>query len=313
MEGCPVTTYQKTVELNAEIARKISAFKEIFIPYPKHMELHVDLDYIRKLGRQTIGQPQMGLRVLAPSGSGKSTAALAYIAAVERARPRTSTFIPVVKVDLERGSTPKTFMMSILIAYGDLHAGHGNELTLKMRVFACVERFQTELLIVDECQHLNYRNGSKNDVTDTLKGLLDAGLLPMAFLGTEEAMPMFVRNLQLNGRLLPPCDLHPLSARRPEDRQLFATFVAKLEKTVVERGVLPQLSTLAADNMLPGLFEVSDGVIGRVCRLFEAALVHALRRGAFKLERVDISWATEHWAMEQAFIDRNPFAATAYG
>lgn len=303
----------KQIELNAEIAEKIASFKEIFIPYPKHMEFHIQLDYLQKLGRRTAGRPQMGLRALGPSGSGKSMSALAYIAAVERIRPRTATFVPIVKVDLERGSTPKKLMMSILIAFGDLYAGHGNELALKSRVFACFERFATELLIVDEVQHLNYRNGVKNDVTDTLKGMLDAGLVPMAFLGTEEATPMFVRNLQLNGRLLPPCDLHPLSARRPEDQQLFATFVAKLEQVVVERGLLPQLSTLAADNMLPGLFEVSDGVIGRICRLFEAALVHALRRGAQKLERVDVSWATEHWAMEQAFIDRNPFAGKAYG
>ena len=49
------------------------------------------------------------------------------------------------------------------------------------------------------------------------------------------------------------------------------------------------------------------------CRIFEAALVHALRRGADKLERIDISWATEHWAMEQAFINRNPFAEKAHG
>ena len=308
-----MTTYPITAELNAEIAEKIAAFKEVFIPYPKHMELHVQLDYLQKLGRRTIGRPQMGLRVLAPSGSGKSTAALAYIAAVERNRPRTDTFVPVVKVDLERGSTPKKLMMSILIAFGDLHAGHGNELALKRRVFACVERFKTELLFVDESQHLNYRSGVKNDVTDTLKGMLDAGLIPMVFLGTEEATPMFVRNLQLNGRLLPPCDLHPLNARRPEDQNLFATFVTKLEQIVVERSVLPERSTLATDDMLPGLFEVSDGVIGRVCRLFEAALVHALRRGAHKLERIDIFWATEHWAMEQAFIDRNPFARTAHG
>ena len=305
---------QKTrAELNDVIAVKIAAFKEVFIPYPIHTSLHVELDYLQKLGRQTIGQPQMGLRVLGPSGSGKTAAILAYIAAVERTRPRTATFVPVLKVDLERGSTPKKFMMSILQAYGDLHAGHGNELALKIRVFACFERFGTELLIIDEFQHLNYRNGIKNDVTDTLKGMLDAGVIPMAFLGTGEAAPMFVRNLQLNGRLLPPCDLHPLSSRRPGDQRLFATFVAKLEHVVVERGILPQASNLAGDNLLPGLFEVSDGVIGRVSRLFEAALVHALRRNADRLERADISWATEHWAMEQAFVDRNPFAGKAHG
>ena len=304
---------QARAELNDGIAAKIAAFKEVFIPYPIHMSLHVELDYLQKLGRQTVGQPQMGLRVLGPTGSGKTSAILAYIAAVERKRPRTATFVPVLKVDLERGSTPKKFMMSILQAYGDLHAGHGNELALKIRVFACFERFGTELLIVDEFQHLNYRNGVKNDVTDTLKGMLDAGVVPMAFLGTEEAAPMFVRNLQLNGRLLPPCDLHPLSARRHEHQRLFATFVAKLERVVVDRGILPQMSDLASDSLLPGLFQVSGGVTGRVCRLFEAALVHALRRGAHKLERIDISWATEHWAMEQAFINRNPFAEKAHG
>lgn len=308
-----VRPQQPRAELNEGIAVKIAAFKEVFIPYPIHMSLHVELDYLQKLGRQTVGKPQMGLRVLGPSGSGKTAAVLAYIAAVERTRPRTPTFVPVLKVDLERGSTPKKFMMSILQAYGDLHAGHGNELALKIRVFACFERLGTELLIVDELQHLNYRNGVKNDVTDTLKGMLDAGVIPMAFLGTEEAAPMFVRNLQLNGRLLPPCDLHPLTARRPDHQNLFATFVAKLEQVVVERGILPQRSNLAGDNLLPGLFEVSAGVIGRVCRLFEAALVHALRRDADKLERIDISWATENWAMEQAFIDRNPFGREAHG
>jgi len=139
----------KQIELNAEIAEKIASFKEVFIPYPKHMEFHIQLDYIQKLGRRTEGRPQMGLRALGPSGSGKSTSALAYIAAVERIRPRTATFVPIVKVDLERGSTPKTLMMSILIAFGDLYAGYGNELALKSRVFACFERFGTELLIVD--------------------------------------------------------------------------------------------------------------------------------------------------------------------
>lgn len=39
-----MTSHRITAELNAEIAEKIAAFKEVFIPYPKHMELHVQLD-----------------------------------------------------------------------------------------------------------------------------------------------------------------------------------------------------------------------------------------------------------------------------
>ena len=86
-----VRSEQTRAELNDGIAAKIAAFKEVFIPYPIHMSLHVELDYLQKLGRQTVGQPQMGLRVLGPTGSGKTSAILAYIAAVERRRPRLRT------------------------------------------------------------------------------------------------------------------------------------------------------------------------------------------------------------------------------
>lgn len=294
------------VDLNDLVAEMLERFKSVFVPYPKHVELHDRCDYLQKLGRRTIGKPQMGLRVLAPSGSGKSTAAEAYIELVERRRPRNDTFVPILKIDLERASTSKKLMTSILDKFGDPYASHGNELTLKRRAFACFERFGTELLIVDEVQHLNYRNGLKNDVTDTLKGMLDGAVVPMVFLGTEEAEQMFKRNLQLNGRLLAPCDLLPLNSRNAEDRRLFAAFVHRLELVIVEQGILPEPSRLGEAGLLPALFEVSQGIVGRVSRLFQAALEIALRRGATRLEAYDLLLAVDRWAIPQSFIDTNP-------
>lgn len=293
-------------QLNGEVAEKIARFKTVFIPYPKHVDLHDRWDYLQQLGVRTRGQPQMGIRVLAPTGSGKSTAALAYQARVERDRPPTKTFRPIVKVDLERGSTSKKLMTSILDRFGDPYASHGNELALKRRVFACFEHFGTELLIVDEVQHLNYRNGLKNDVTDTLKGMLDAGLVPMAFLGTEDAEQMFRRNLQLNGRLLAPCDIRPLDPKREDDRRNFSQFVARLEKVIVDEAILREQSDLAGAGILAALFEVSAGVVGRVSRLVQVALEFALRRGAHRLEPRDLADAVDQWAIEQNFISHNP-------
>lgn len=293
-------------DLNEDVAEKLARFKSVFVPYPPHIALHRRCDYLQCLGRRTRGKPQMGLRVLALTGSGKSTAAEAYMAFVEARRPRTKDFIPVIKIDLERHMTSKKLMMAILQAFGDAYFAHGNELALKRRVLEYFRRFQTELLIIDEVQHLNYRNGVKNDVTDTLKGLLDAGVVPIVFLGTEDAYQMFSRNLQLNGRLLPPCDLNPLSPRSPEDRDLFARFVRKLEQIVVEQGVLPEVSDLEAAGALPALFEASAGVVGRVSRLFQVALEVAIRRGANCLEIEDFSWAIDHWAVPQMFVEANP-------
>ena len=62
-------------DLNDFVAEKIDRFRSIFVPYPKHVELHDRFDYLQKLGRRTVGKPQMGLRILAPTGSGKSKAA----------------------------------------------------------------------------------------------------------------------------------------------------------------------------------------------------------------------------------------------
>lgn len=294
-------------EVNGELAEKTARFKSVVFPYPPHVALHDRCDYMQQLGVLTRGRPQMGLRVLALTGSGKSTAAEAYMDLVERRRPKTETFIPILKVDLDKGATPKKLMMSILDEFGDPYAPYGNELMLKKRVFACFERFGTELLIVDEVQHLNYRNGIKNDVTDTLKGMLDAGVVPILFLGTEEAEGMFRRNLQLNGRLLPPLHLHPLSAESHSDRALFAGFVARSERVVVDQGILPECSSFSEAGLLPGLFEVSAGVVGRVSRLFQIALEPAIRRGAARLEPSDMAWAVDKWAVEQDFAKTNPF------
>ncbi len=294
-------------DLNDIVAEKLERFKSIFVPYPKHVELHDRFDYLQKLGRRTIGKPQMGLRILAPTGSGKSTAAEAYIDLVQRRRPRTDTFVPILKINLEKACTSKKLMTSILNEFDDPYVAYGNELTLKRRAFACIERFRTELLIVDEVQHLNYRNGQNNDVTDTLKGMLDGGVVPMVFLGTDDAEQMFKRNLQLNGRLLAPCDLDPLNSKSAEDRRLFAAFVAKLEAVIVAQDILPEPSCLGEAGLLPGLFEVSQGVVGRVSRLFLAALDIAIRRGATRLELYDLALAVDRWAIPQAFAKTNPF------
>ncbi len=58
-----------------------------------------------------------------------------------------------------------------------------------------------------------------------------------------------------------------------------------------------------------------DATGGAIARRFarEGYIACVTRRDADKLDRIDISWATEHWAMEQAFINRNPFAEKAHG
>lgn len=292
---------------NADIARQIALFRSIVIEYPRHLDLHDRLDYLQALGRDSKGGPQMGLRVLAPSGSGKSTAARAYKRLVEELCPQSDEKVSVLYLPLSSATTSRRLMVQILQALGDRFADKGTEQALQARAVDFMRRLGVELLIIDEVQHLNFRSSAKNDVTDALKSFLDAGVAPIAFLGTDEALPMFERNLQLNGRLIAPFDMPKLETARVEDRSLFASFVAALCCQMEEKQIFPGPITLVQPAAIAALMEVTDGVIGRVSRLFQVALEAALRRGSATITVEDLSMAVEGWALPQGFAKRNPF------
>lgn len=294
-----------TSEVNQLVAHRISIFRRIFIPYPRHTEFHARCDYLLELGQLTKGEPQRGMRVLAPSGSGKTTAAKAFIELVERRLPPKPNFIPALHVSLDRAATPKKLYTSILLKFGDGFGHRGTELELRERLLTYFDRFGCRLLFIDEVQHLNRTNSG--DVTDSLKALLDEGAVPIVFLGTEDAEAMFSRNLQLNGRLVPPCDFTRLRSTVQEDARLLRGYWERLDWEIVRLGLRDQSSGLFDPDFLGALHKVSDGVIGRVSRLMEAALEISIRRAAAKIELRDVALATDRWALPQKFASTNPF------
>lgn len=294
-------------QLNGTIAEKTLRFERLFIPYPKHIQLHERFDYLRQRGQLSQGTAQRGLRVLAPSNSGKTTAVESYIERAKQLGPPAKGTIPFVKIDLEKSSTTKKLMASILIELGDAYAMSGNEQVLRVRAFNALKRFKVQILFVDEIQHLKFGGGVRAEVTDVLKLMLDMGIVPIVFLGTEDAEKIFKSNIQLSSRLLAPNDLKPLDPTIQSDRELFASFVRRLEAAVVSLEILPEQSDFQALGLLPGLFEASAGIVGRVSRLFEAALSLALYRGAHKLEPSDIALATETYGRDNLLLTHNPF------
>lgn len=292
---------------SSQIAAKISLFQQIYIPYPPHIEFHQRCEYLVELGRATRGRPQKGMRVLAPSGSGKTAATMAFIRKFEARTPRTEERVPLVFVPLERATTSKKLMSSILDFFGDDYSIHGNELALKRRVKACFERFHTDLLIIDEAQHLNFRSSGVNDATDSLKRLLDDGVVPIVFLGTENAKEFFTKNIQLGSRLIAPNDFEQLDVRNRTHRSLLGSYTAALDQALVQRGVLAEAGALKDPWVVNCLHSVTTGVIGRISRLVEVALEIALRRGAVRIERYDLAHAVDRWAIPNGLTDTNPF------
>lgn len=305
----PATGDPANVPSAMAVGRIRASYRAIYIRSPAHRRVHLAFDRLRALGAATPGMPQRAVRNSAHSGSGKTANAEAFVAHANKGAAKGT--IPVLYVELDKASTVKRLWASVNEKAGDEYSDQGSEDMLRRRAFKLLREKRVELLIIDEAQHLSYRSSSRNDVTDSLKKALDDGVVPIALVGNEELAPLLSQNIQLSNRMDPPCDLVPLDVRVPHERNEFIGFVRRLDDAMLAKGIVSEKAGLDEVRTLGCLYAVSSGIIGRVVNLVEQALVHALERGATRVELFDLAVATDRWAIAQKVVDYNPFRTGA--
>lgn len=297
-------------ETYVRVAAGLAAFDEIYVHNPVHRPVFSALDGVRTLGLAQPGMRKRAIRCLAPSGSGKTTVMETYARVVERRMPEEERGgrRPVVIVPLNPGLTTRALWVCVLGAHGDWEVRRGDtEETLRRRAYRTIERLGVELLILDEVQHLDGGEKARVDVTDAIKRVLDDGIVPLALVGTTDALAMLRRNVQLVNRMLPPADIRPLDPLAAADRKALRGFLRRLDEAMVERGILRRPSGLGRPLLRAATHEVTGGVLGRAVNLIRVALSRALRREADMIELCDLSVATREWAVDQGVTLVNPF------
>lgn len=293
-----------------ERTERICSYQGICIPHPQLTQISRRFDEMRTMVRATRGRQQKGARILGPSGAGKSTIVKTYIASqpVGPAGPEVSR--PLVYVMPPTACTTKGLMESILMALGDPFASKGTENALRQRVNTYLTQLRTELVFIDEIQHLVGKAGDKTTwrVTESLKLLLDDGAAAFVFLGVEEASEIFDRNSQLKNRMLKPFDMGPMSALDEEQFKIFQGFVGLLQRDMITRGIISADSVDLLDSvMIAGLHQASGGLLGVAANIIEASLNEACDDGCMELEFEHVNRAIENWAIPHGFIKHNPF------
>lgn len=301
--GLPVEDFSLATARSS--AAKITAFDQIYIEHPMHRRLFAQFDFLCEVGKAP--GPKRAMRMVGPSSAGKSTAIERYEQIVARRTPDSPGVVPVLSVKLDRACTTKRFVTSILDRYGDEYSENSVESTLRKRLYLCIERFQTVLIFVDEVQHLNHRSSERSDPSDALKRMLDDGVVSLVFAGDPTALSLLQRNIQLANRMIAPCDMMPLTFGDVEDHVIFRAFVTRLDSAMVERGITERLSGFDEERMLRCMFNVSQGLLGRVVNLVRMALDIAAHRHATIVEVHDLSKAVRTWAIPQKIVSYDPF------
>lgn len=294
-------------ERSIAAAAAVASSKQIYLQHPAHRSLFAQLDYLREVDRLSTGA-KSAMRVIGASASGKSTGFDQYIEIDRRRSQPSPGHLPIFRVKLDRACTTKRLVASMLDCYGDEYSDSSVESTLRKRLYRCIEVFRTELIFVDEVQHLNFRSSERSDPTDTLKRMLDDGVVSLVFGGDESALPLMNRNIQLANRMIAPGDINALSIADEDDRRTFRSFASRLDQELVARGITARLSNLIDEVTLRCLFVVSSGYLGRVINLVRQAIAISVRRSAPIIEPHDLWLATERWAIQQKIVSYNPFS-----
>jgi hypothetical protein len=292
-------------------AMALDALSEIDISYGPQNAIAGRIDILRQrcLGKR--GVPLPGLRLSQVSQAGKTKTFQRYrerLLAQSAATNGTPNPWQVLYLGLEVRITVKMMCQQLLRLLGDPFADRGNTDEVKLRVQEFMAEKGVELLIIDEVQHLARDSQDKVDVTDELKRFLDMGIVPVVMAGNEDSKRFFERNPQLASRLGTPLELRAVDPSNKSELRAFAEFCHEMDNQLVAKGVFQRLSGLASEYAIDALIKASAGHVGRVSRLIEAALEHAVSREAEFIELFDLACAIENFAIPQGYIRSNPLS-----
>ena len=217
----------------------------------------------------------------------------------------------VVIITLKKRMTLKSLYRLILKKLGDPH--HNQDKisadTLVTRIEDHSARIGVELIVIDEVQHLDNITKDATEVLDQLKVFVDEALFPIVFVGDEDSEVFFERNEKFAARLGEPLKLEPL---RPlpgtPDAEAFEQFCHRFDLALRNANAITRLAGLKDKLLLDGLMEASGGHLGRVARILQVAVPHAVWRGAETLDAYDLSHAVRTYAIKNKWVSHDPYS-----
>lgn len=309
------------------------AFDTMRIHHPRLLDVAKVMSDLRECKRRSPHAEQKCASLFADTQSGKSTAVKHYIetavlddviAAGELNaegldRVKAATLQKrVLHVTLSDMATPKSLACDILDVLKAKYSPGGSTAMLMRQAYVLLKGCGTELLVVDEIQHLSLTrlrqgirassgNQSETSATNTLKLMMIRGLLPILFVGTTEARHHLFNDQQLAARCRSEIDYGRLRPEIDAERRIFNNFLGKVGLMMRDQGLFTERSNLIAGNIPACVMEVAGGRLGMASKLVESAAEITLERNGTKITHAELAQATDEWAIPKGIIDYNPF------
>lgn len=256
------------------------------IEYPLLKELLVEIEDCHLLQLAGTVEPDCIL-IWGATGAGKSTLLNAYANRYSRFETESGDIVPVLNAVVPAPATVKDMASKLLQRLGDPGYDKGTTGSKTIRLFNLLNDCQTELILLDELNHLFDRDSEKllKTASDWLKCLILETKIPIVAFGlpSSEFILSKENNEQLSRRFSQKFYLEPFhwfvnnnnqNGSGSEEGETFRKFLFILDKKLP----LLERSGLANKEIAKSIFYATDGIIGYVMKLIRAALQMALRQ-----------------------------------
>ena len=212
------------------------------------------------------------LVIFGSTGMGKTRVVQKFLrdnrAHFDRRLGRTRT--PVVSIQMPPTPSERDLYEEILSAMGGVFS-HGTSVTiLRHRIRTLARQLEVRMLIIDEIHSLlagTFRE--QRVILNAIRFLANDLRIPLVCLGTEEANQALMTDQQLADRFA--------AAELPtwENDAYFEQLLLSFESILPLR--LP--SELRDPKIHQRILSLTEGVLGRICKLIETAAIEAIRSG----------------------------------
>lgn len=274
--------------------QQLRPLKQVYVPHRDAKRIVAALDRLMLYGNISAGRasPARCLLITGESGSGKTTTVERWCRQFSVEETPEGDKRPVLYIEVPPKCTTKSLAENMLRAMGlaDALASRGSEAALTERVKHHLREQEVQVVVLDEVQHLVDTKSRRviSSAADFVKTLLNSNSCPIVLAGMPEARVIFEVNEQLARRALGRFVLGRFDWSNEEHQTYFAAILAACEKHLP----FSNPSNLSMDvDAAYGIWQFSEGVVGRAVDFLYAACVRGLVDGAECLTK-EILWET---------------------
>ena len=213
-----------------------------------------------------------------PAGTGKTKVCTAilkqYPPTVEEDRLFERTIVPAFYTSIPSPATTKGAAINMLKSLGVRDAHRGTSVEVKNRLGVLLKNCRTQVILLDELQHLLQPKSSNKEVFEWIKSLLNDYQIPIIAVGTPECERVVDSDKQHARRFVRRFRLGNLTS--PLHSNEFGSYMATVIKIISDTLNIDVQLNLKDSHTLLALYAATGGNPSDIEQIFKASLYRCI-------------------------------------